>query len=1673
MAYPSGYWFELVRSSSSSSLVEDVAGTQIWLRTSDGEPLDQEARNTGTGFGAFGDDSDEPDFLSAINIGDLPDRIWRGRKAGEDWLPSSAGINLQEIPWNGRSAVRYGPGYFPGYWAELVRSNSNQSLQPHNNGRHIWLRTSDGEPLEQEWIRRFIGRTDWEAIIDDTTEPDLVATVTEASNGLFQFQWRARKPGEDWIPSALGLDGAVTPWGGTNSYRFYYVSIRTSPELLTTPGSGNFIVPPNVRSLRVELVGGGGRGGRGNTRESIISPSNTAGIDGEATSFRSNTANPGIGGSGATSGDSTGVTASPGGVASGGDVNINGEAGSTVLRSAGVGGLSGSRDVSGLENYGIGIGGRAGIRGRRGGGGGGGAYVRVNALAVTPGQSIPYAVGSPNGAIRITYSENAPPTVTINTAAQMVIGGRSLTLSATATDTDGTIASTQWTASAGTFDDATTLNTTWTAPASTGSVQQITLRLTATDDDGASTYAEIIITIPSNSPPDAVINTRSQTVAGGAVLPLDGMATDPDGTVASVLWTAPSGTFANPNTADTTWTAPAEQTREQLIRLRLTVTDDDGATDFAEVLIIVRAAPVIPTGLTAPSASIATIDSLTFTWPLPTTYGGEAPTSYNFRHREVGTLAWTTVDNLTSPSYQIMDLMEGTEYEAQWQATNSAGTSDWSPVGSARTLGQKSVGDWYIIDNNSIRRRPVGESAWGGVSLPAISDLIQARGIAVHPNGNVIVVGLQSGSFAARSWEYNGTSWGDATAIAPVPSSVIQGITITGDGTWYVVETQADKVYRRTAGAWEAASEGIALPTGIIARGVAVTRDDDILVSDSSGNVHRLPAGSSTWDAPVSTGLGSSGGIDVDTDGTWIVTRDDGVWRRTNVASNTWTKVLSNPSGSFTARGLAVHPRSDAGSGQTTSAEIEASNATLSVALPPDINLSGQATVAEASASRTSLTIELPVPATMSGMISTAEIDASSATLIVNTPAPVTLSGQVTVAEAEASQATINTVPFPAAGDLYLSGDNTDKIYRRSGGYQGTTWDDFIDAPDGEGKLTDIAFDSDGNLYATGNDTNRIYRRAGGFSGESWDSGITLPTGESSPRSIAFDENDDLYLAGNDTDKIYRRAGGYSGASWDAGISPPGNENAPFAIAFDSRGDLYLAGNRNDRIYRRAGGYSGPSWDSGITLPSGESSPSGIAFDLSDDLYLAGNSTDKIYRRTGGYSGASWDAGIAIPGDEARPFGIAFQSADKLSLSGSTSTAEISASSPSLNSIPPGDVILSGRITIAEASSSASLVVNTPDPAALQGQATEAEIFTSQATLLVSAPGDTNLTGQRTSAEISASRAVLLVSAPGDVNLSARRTTTGISISRATLLVNAPGDTTIAGKRTIAEISAARATLIIGSPEPTSLSGGVTISEISASRASIASQFVALPQITTFSVAPSTINVSGGSTTLTWATRYADNVSIDQGIGTVSANGTRSVTITASTVFTITATNSVGTITRSLSVIFHVPITTALDTLVSGDMVQSAFDEATDAIWVTLVTLSHPQITEMFGDDLRVVDNYENVVSRNLEYAGFPVEIILPKDTESGPPQARMTISNVSQEVVARARLVDSPINVKFEVVNALNPDVVEASYTGFVLRKMSGDVLSLTGTLALDDLTIEPYPADSFVPAYFQGIFA
>lgn len=190
---------------------------------------------------------------------------------------------------------------------------------------------------------------------------------------------------------------------------------------------------------------------------------------------------------------------------------------------------------------------------------------------------------------RLSYDElrvtapGAPP-ANVPPTAQFTTGGSDLTVTADArgsSDSDGAIASYVWQ-----FGDGGTASGV-TASHDYATAGTYTVRLTVTDDDGATATAtrSVVVTAPPmpNEAPVAVIATPG---VEGRSVSLDGSgSSDPDGIVAAYAWQFGDGQTGTGATPTHTYAADGTYT------VRLTVTDDDGATGTATRSVTVAGAP--------------------------------------------------------------------------------------------------------------------------------------------------------------------------------------------------------------------------------------------------------------------------------------------------------------------------------------------------------------------------------------------------------------------------------------------------------------------------------------------------------------------------------------------------------------------------------------------------------------------------------------------------------------------------------------------------------------------------------------------------------------------------------------------------------------------------------------------------------------------------------------------------------------------------------------------------------------------------------------------------------------------------------------------------------------------------------------------------------------------------
>jgi predicted peptidase len=201
--------------------------------------------------------------------------------------------------------------------------------------------------------------------------------------------------------------------------------------------------------------------------------------------------------------------------------------------------------------------------------------------------------------VNAAIQTNKAPTANAGTDKTITLPTNSVSLTGSGTDTDGTIASYQWTKISGPtqFTIASPAN----ASTAINNLAQgvYSFRLLVTDNGGLTAADTVLVTvnaaIQTNKAPTANAGTDKTITLPVNSVSLTGSGTDTDGTIASYLWTKISGpaqfTIASPANASTA----INNLAQGVYSFRLLVTDNGGLTGADTVLVTVNAATQVDT----------------------------------------------------------------------------------------------------------------------------------------------------------------------------------------------------------------------------------------------------------------------------------------------------------------------------------------------------------------------------------------------------------------------------------------------------------------------------------------------------------------------------------------------------------------------------------------------------------------------------------------------------------------------------------------------------------------------------------------------------------------------------------------------------------------------------------------------------------------------------------------------------------------------------------------------------------------------------------------------------------------------------------------------------------------------------------------------------------------------
>jgi len=157
---------------------------------------------------------------------------------------------------------------------------------------------------------------------------------------------------------------------------------------------------------------------------------------------------------------------------------------------------------------------------------------------------------------------------------------------------------------------------------------------------------------------------------------------------------------------------------------------------------------------------------------------------------------------------------------------------------------------------------------------------------------------------------------------------------------------------------------------------------------------------------------------------------------------------------------------------------------------------------------------------------------------------------------------------------------------------------------------------------------------------------------------------------------------------------------------------------------------------------------------------------------------------------------------------------------------------------------------------------------------------------------------------------------------------------------------------------------------------------------------------------------------------------------------------------------------------------KALFAPASQEVPIFLLTITHPTLTSpiLLSTDptARVTTDplVYGTTSRGNTFLYAGIDVTLPDEQDRSPPASKLTVANVTRDLIPLARSINSPASIMIEAVLASAPDIVEMTFPSLQMTNLTYDVATLQFDLTMDALVTEPFPQGTFSPAYFPGLY-
>ncbi|ETX26578.1 DUF1833 family protein [Roseivivax isoporae] len=154
----------------------------------------------------------------------------------------------------------------------------------------------------------------------------------------------------------------------------------------------------------------------------------------------------------------------------------------------------------------------------------------------------------------------------------------------------------------------------------------------------------------------------------------------------------------------------------------------------------------------------------------------------------------------------------------------------------------------------------------------------------------------------------------------------------------------------------------------------------------------------------------------------------------------------------------------------------------------------------------------------------------------------------------------------------------------------------------------------------------------------------------------------------------------------------------------------------------------------------------------------------------------------------------------------------------------------------------------------------------------------------------------------------------------------------------------------------------------------------------------------------------------------------------------------------------------------SQTLIRAATAQQTGTLVLVLATFSHP-----IAGTRRIVNDTADLTSNGEVFEAYPFSVVLMADKPDEQPVMTLQAANISRDVLAYARTAAASgtrATVTIQIVAKDEPNIVGAQYTNLEAVEWRYTLEQITARLAFRSYQSEPFPAESFTPGAFPGLF-